>query len=89
MYKKKSSFDFKNVGILGDSTDYQLFKIYHGIPFDINNEIMEEEMKKSQNCLINNFKKAYGNRNNFLIESIYIKEKNTDKYNLSLEIMAV
>ena len=89
MYKKKSSFDFKNVGILGDSTDDQLFKIYHGIPFDINNEIMEEEMKKSQNCLINNFKKAYGNRNNFLIESINIKEKNTDKYNLSLEIMAV
>lgn len=76
---QKSPFDFQSMGILRDSSNGQLFKIYQAIPIDINNESMEEELKNTS-FLNNNYKKAYGNKNNFFINSIDIDRRTTKNY---------
>ena len=73
-FNQKSSFNFKNVGILRDSSNGKLYKIYQAIPIDINDENLEQELRKNQNHLIN-FKNSYGNKNNFVINRIDINKK--------------
>ena len=68
----KTPYNFKNTGFLRDSSNGQLYKIYQVIPIDINNEKIEEVLQKNKNYLNNNYKKIYGNKNNFLINSIDI-----------------
>ena len=69
---QKTPYNFKNTGFLRDSSNGQLYKIYQVIPIDINNEKIEEVLQKNKNYLNNNYKKIYGNKNNFLINSIDI-----------------
>ena len=80
LYNHKSTFGFRNVGIIKDSSNGQLYKIYEAIPIDINNENIEQQLRNNKNYLIKNLKSAYGNRNNFVINSIGINKKETNNY---------
>ena len=80
LYNHKYTFGFRNVGIIKDSSNGQLYKIYEAIPIDINNENIEQQLRNNKNYLIKNLKSAYGNRNNFVIDSIDINKKEKNNY---------
>ena len=74
VYNHKSSFNFKDAGILNDSLNGKLYKIYRAISLDINSKNIEYDLSKVKK--FNNHKIVYGNKNNFLINSCDIKKNN-------------
>ena len=62
IHNYKSCFNFKDAGILRDSLNGNLFKIYQAIPLDINNKNIELDLSKAKNYLNNNHKIAYGKK---------------------------
>ena len=85
-YNNISCFNFKDAGILRDSFNGKLFKIYKAIPLDINNKNIELDLSKVKK--FNNHKIVYGNKNNFLINSCDInKNDKRNKENENEKIM--
>ena len=78
-YEQEFSFYFNNIGIIKDSSQ-GFYKIYQAIPLDINDQQIEIPKNKTHYYLINNYKKIYGNKNNFVINSNDIDQKKTNDF---------